>query len=111
MHINYLNDVQLNKTTTTIDNNNKHTAFAGKVDYSNQILLTSDDWEVDCRKLKFASHIGQGAFGKVVTGYYDDAKVAIKLIRGKQCSLLDLINAVNTVSILEQEHQEPVVQN
>ena len=55
---------------------------SGKVDYSNQILLTSDDWEVDVRKLKFASHIGQGAFGKVVTGYYDDKRVAIKLVRG-----------------------------
>ena len=57
--------------------------FAGKVDYSNQILLTSDDWEVDCRNLKFASHIGQGAFGKVVTGFYEDQRVAIKLVRGK----------------------------
>lgn len=56
--------------------------ITGKVDYSNQTLITSDDWEVDCRQLKFASHIGQGAFGKVVTGYYQDQRVAIKLVRG-----------------------------
>ena len=46
------------------------------------MLITSDEWEVDCRQLKFASHIGQGAFGKVVTGYYQDQRVAIKLVRG-----------------------------
>ena len=56
---------------------------SGKGDYSNQMLITSDDWEIDCRQLKFASPIGQGAFGKVVTGYYKDQRVAIKLVRGE----------------------------
>ena len=57
--------------------------FLGKVDYSNQIMITADDWEIDCHQLKFASHIGSGAFGKVVTGYYEDHRVAIKLVRGE----------------------------
>ncbi|XP_053406432.1 ephrin type-A receptor 2-like [Mercenaria mercenaria] len=69
-------------TKTTVAKSNSYKSNVGcKVDYSNQILITSDDWEVDCRQLKFASHIGQGAFGKVVTGYYQDQRVAIKLVR------------------------------
>lgn len=74
-------------TKTAVAKSNSYKSNVGcKVDYSNQILLASDDWEVDCRKLQFASHIGQGAFGKVVTGYYDDCKVAIKLVRGEKLS-------------------------
>lgn len=57
--------------------------ITGKVDYSNQLLVISDEWELDPRLLKFSSPIGQGAFGKVVTGYYENQRVAIKLIRGK----------------------------
>lgn len=69
-------------TKTTVAKSNSYKSNVGcKVDYSNQTLITSDDWEVDCRQLKFASHIGQGAFGKVVTGYYQDQRVAIKLVR------------------------------
>ena len=50
------------------------------------MLFTSDDWEIDCRQLKLSGHIGQGAFGKVVTGYYNDQRVAVKLVRGKSGS-------------------------
>lgn len=57
--------------------------FLGKVDYSNQLLVISDEWELDPRHLKFSSPIGQGAFGKVVTGYYENQRVAIKLVRGE----------------------------
>lgn len=69
-------------TKTAVAKSNSYKSNVGyKVDYSNQVLIPSDDWEVDCRQLKFASHIGQGAFGKVVTGYYKDQRVAIKLVR------------------------------
>lgn len=59
------------------------------MDYSNQLLVISDEWELDPRLLKFSSPIGQGAFGKVVTGYYENQRVAIKLVRGEfdQCAV------------------------
>ena len=56
---------------------------AGKSDYSNQLLVVSDEWELDPKLIKFSTPLGQGAFGKVVTGYYSDRKVAIKLIKGE----------------------------
>lgn len=59
------------------------TFVTGKSDYSNQLIVFADEWELDPAKLKFSTLLGQGAFGKVVTGYYDDQKVAIKLVRGQ----------------------------
>ena len=56
---------------------------AGKSDYSNQLITFTDEWELEPHSLKFSSLLGQGAFGKVVTGYYEDVKVAIKLVRGE----------------------------
>ncbi|XP_052766191.1 uncharacterized protein LOC128207355 [Mya arenaria] len=73
-------DIMLTKTAVAKSNSYKSNVGC-KVDYSNQILITNDDWEIDCHQLKFASHIGQGAFGKVVTGYYQSERVAIKLVR------------------------------
>ena len=55
---------------------------AGKADYSNQLMVFCDEWELDPQLLKFSTPLGQGAFGKVVTGYYSDHKVAIKLVKG-----------------------------
>lgn len=69
--------------------------FTGKVDYSNQLLVLSDEWELDPCRLKFCTPIGQGAFGKVVTGYYDNKRVAIKLVRGN----LSVIMQNNKTSI------------
>ncbi|KAK3093046.1 hypothetical protein FSP39_010475 [Pinctada imbricata] len=67
---------------TTVAKSNSYKSNVGcKVDYSNQLLVMSDEWELDTRLLKFSSPIGQGAFGKVVTGYYSNKKVAIKLVR------------------------------
>lgn len=43
----------------------------------------NDEWELDPHQLQFSSPIGQGAFGKVVIGYYKETKVAIKVVRGK----------------------------
>ncbi|WAR20015.1 FGFR2-like protein, partial [Mya arenaria] len=63
-------DIMLTKTAVAKSNSYKsNVGCKRKVDYSNQILITNDDWEIDCHQLKFASHIGQGAFGKVVTGH------------------------------------------
>lgn len=69
-------------TKTAVAKSNSYKSNVGcKVDYSNQLLVISDEWELDPRLLKFSSPIGQGAFGKVVTGYYENQRVAIKLIR------------------------------
>lgn len=46
-------------------------------------MVFGDEWELDPRELKFSTPLGQGAFGKVVTGYYCDRKVAIKLVKGR----------------------------
>jgi hypothetical protein len=54
-----------------------------KADYSNQLMVFCDEWELDPQQLKFSTPLGQGAFGKVVTGYYMDHRVAIKLVKGK----------------------------
>ncbi|KAJ8308507.1 hypothetical protein KUTeg_013381 [Tegillarca granosa] len=69
-------------TKTAVAKSNSYKSNVGcKVDYSNQLLVMSDEWELDTRSIKFCSPIGQGAFGKVVTGYYEDRRVAIKLVR------------------------------
>ncbi|XP_061195743.1 uncharacterized protein LOC133203964 [Saccostrea echinata] len=69
-------------TKSTVAKSNSYKSNVGcKVDYSNQLLVISDEWELDPRLLKFSSPIGQGAFGKVVTGYYENQRVAIKLVR------------------------------
>ncbi|XP_069117918.1 uncharacterized protein [Argopecten irradians] len=69
-------------TKTAVAKSNSYKSNVGcKVDYSNQLLVMSDEWELDPRFLKFSSPIGQGAFGKVVTGYYKESRVAIKLVR------------------------------
>lgn len=74
--------------------------ITGKVDYSNQLLVISDEWELDPRLLKFSSPIGQGAFGKVVTGYYENQRVAIKLIRGKFDMVLIHISCVHACTLI-----------
>ncbi|KAK3585208.1 hypothetical protein CHS0354_027499 [Potamilus streckersoni] len=69
-------------TKTTVAKSNSYKSNVGcKVDYSNQMLIVNDEWELDCSRLKFSSPLGQGAFGKVVTGFYGEKRVAIKLVR------------------------------
>ena len=53
------------------------------MDYSSESNITSDEWELDPNLLEFSTPLGQGAFGKVVCGYYCKRKVAIKVVRGK----------------------------
>ncbi|CAL1544980.1 unnamed protein product [Lymnaea stagnalis] len=73
-------DIIVPKATVAKSNSYKSNV-GGKSDYSNQLIVFSDEWELDPLKLKFSTLLGQGAFGKVVTGYYEDQKVAIKLVR------------------------------
>lgn len=73
-------DIIINKPAVAKSNSYKSNVGC-KVDYSNQLLVLSDEWELDPCRLKFCTPIGQGAFGKVVTGYYDNKRVAIKLVR------------------------------
>ncbi|XP_041351052.1 uncharacterized protein LOC121370023 [Gigantopelta aegis] len=73
-------DIIIPRTTVSKSNSYKSN-MGGKSDYSNQLLVVSDEWELDPKLIKFSTPLGQGAFGKVVTGYYSDSKVAIKLIK------------------------------
>ncbi|GFR66256.1 neurite outgrowth regulated kinase precursor [Elysia marginata] len=69
-------------TKATVAKSNSYKSnVGGKSDYSNQLVAFSDEWEIDPALLKFSTQLGQGAFGKVVTGYYQDQRVAIKLVR------------------------------
>ncbi|XP_064621655.1 uncharacterized protein LOC135484269 isoform X2 [Lineus longissimus] len=45
------------------------------------LLTVRDEWELDHCDIKFGSMLGQGAFGKVMTGVCDDQKVAIKVLK------------------------------
>ncbi|XP_076442731.1 uncharacterized protein LOC143281407 [Babylonia areolata] len=73
-------DIIIPKTTVAKSNSYK-SSVGGKGDYSNQLMVFCDEWELDPQLLKFSTPLGQGAFGKVVTGYYSDHKVAIKLVK------------------------------
>src|SRR6218665_3967395 len=44
---------------------------------------TVDEWEIDPREGSLGVEIGQGAFGRVLTGYYRDKEIAIKVLRGR----------------------------
>lgn len=44
---------------------------------------TVDEWEIDPREVSLGVEIGQGAFGRVLTGYYRDKEIAIKVLRGR----------------------------
>ena len=41
-----------------------------------------DNWEIDPRNVALGVEIGQGAFGRVLTGFYHNQQVAIKVLKG-----------------------------
>ena len=41
-----------------------------------------DDWEIDPRHVTLGVEIGQGAFGRVLTGFYHNQQIAIKVLKG-----------------------------
>jgi len=45
-----------------------------------------DDWEIDPRHVSLGVEIGQGAFGRVLTGFYHNQQVAIKVLKGTLCT-------------------------
>uniref|UniRef100_A0A0L8FPW4 Protein kinase domain-containing protein n=2 Tax=Octopus bimaculoides TaxID=37653 RepID=A0A0L8FPW4_OCTBM len=76
-----LKNTEISKTTVAKSNSYKSNVTGCKSDYANDFQVTNDEWEIDTRQLKFSTPIGEGAFGKVVIGYYSQEKVAIKLVR------------------------------
>jgi len=44
--------------------------------------VSADDWEIDPRHVALGVEIGQGAFGRVLTGFFRDQQVAIKVLKG-----------------------------
>ncbi|XP_029651263.2 fibroblast growth factor receptor 3-like [Octopus sinensis] len=76
-----LKNTVISKTTVAKSNSYKSNVTGCKSDYANDLQVTNDEWEIDTRQLKFSTPIGEGAFGKVVIGYYSQEKVAIKLVR------------------------------
>jgi len=44
--------------------------------------VSFDNWEIDPRSVELGVEIGQGAFGRVLTGFYRNQQVAIKVLKG-----------------------------
>lgn len=76
-----LKEVVIIKTMAAKNNTYKSNVTGCKMDYTPEPPVVTDEWELDPDKLKFSTPLGQGAFGKVVTGYYDQRKVAIKVVK------------------------------
>lgn len=56
--------------------------------------MLHDEWELDPRDVSLGRELGEGAFGRVMTGFYKDQKVAIKLLKGTiKCIMLHYLNA------------------
>ena len=45
-------------------------------------LQMKDKWEIDAHDVILGVEIGQGAFGLVMTGFYQNTQVAIKVLKG-----------------------------
>ena len=45
-------------------------------------VSVDDDWEIDPRHVSLGVEIGQGAFGRVLTGFYRSQQIAIKVLKG-----------------------------
>lgn len=71
-----------------------------------------DEWEIDPREVVLGAEIGQGAFGRVLTGYYRDTRVAIKITKGNEslsstlfCNILLITAKVSSENNLrDDEH-------
>ena len=57
--------------------------------------VTVDDWEIDPRHVALGVEIGQGAFGRVLTGFYCTQQVAIKVLKGAPCICTASTNAMS----------------
>eukprot|EP00106_Octopus_bimaculoides_P022655 XP_014790097.1 PREDICTED: proto-oncogene tyrosine-protein kinase receptor Ret-like isoform X1 [Octopus bimaculoides] len=100
-----LKEVVIIKTMAAKNNTYKsNVTGSSKMDYTSEQTVVTDEWELDPSLLRFSTPLGQGAFGKVVTGYYAQRKVAIKVVKDSaplsyKEDLLDELNLMKRIGI------------
>ena len=56
--------------------------------------MVKDEWELEPTSIKLGVELGQGAFGRVLIGYCNEERVAIKVLKGMHTTPI-LSNTVN----------------
>ena len=54
-----------------------------------ELMQRRDEWELDSRDVILGVELGQGAFGLVLTGFYQNKQIAIKVLKGRYSTSRD----------------------